>query len=631
MMFNKLQYILLLTGFLCTACEDLDIDYVYPEAPTYLTKAESAFEAARARNYAEEYKRYLQRSYGVGYGYNAFGAYADYNAIRDVIIDIDSLIYYETLDMAQIITDDRTPETYQTVTEGEDSEKMLKALSVQAGLSSDLKFFQAEVKGSYASSDLRSNYYSFCSVYTGLTLASRHIDPLSLSVMCRRHPTILTPGFRQIIAEIDSCMVGSVINLEKAFRLIDLMYEVYGTHLVYHAKLGGRLTFLNTFERSSLDSRTSMSASARANLLNICGFSTSYQEEVTYQQHSTKSKTRITACGGQETILSRMLFADNVGKLDDPIAQGVIRDWYSSVKIDFDNPENSNVELIDMQLFPMDDFIIDLGYEAVSALVAQKTGKQMEYEDGLFPRVYNKINTSIPTQQLKMASTSQILTLNSGHEVIGELDYECIYGKEYVTLYPAIDGTLCHEGIARSYGGDSLWLINWQDTAVYVTPIRNDRPIPYLYYTHGKIDTAPEEDESYNTDMTTLHIDTLRAYMWASASKASIKVGPYTFIQGSYATLDTASWSNFSSVIKDLPNGCREVLLEDMEKILELTRIHYNRCPEMLAHKNWLLRDDEGRASPTCYTIGEDLTLRRETTLKFGFVPCMRVESFRYP
>lgn len=147
----------------------------------------------------EAYSGALQRSYGVGYGYDAFGEYAGYNSVRDQVISLPALQRYEQEHKTACIVDDFAPDMETTILEGNDSEQLLKSFSAHAGLGLDVGFFQAHVEGKYSRSDLKTNAYSFCTIINNYKAASRHIEPYTLVEIVRNNPEILTEGFRHNI------------------------------------------------------------------------------------------------------------------------------------------------------------------------------------------------------------------------------------------------------------------------------------------------------------------------------------------------------------------------------------------------------------------------------------------------
>ncbi len=613
---------------LFASCADPEVEIVHLQEPITVNSVldrNPDVAMAITRDYRKSYVSSLYRSFGVGYGYCAFEGYADYDAVRDVVINLDSLLYYEELEHYLCLIDDRSPHAYQNVMKGEDSEKLLKSLSANAGLSADLKFFQAEVKGSYASSDLKSNYYSFCTIHTGMVLGSRHLDPLSLAELCRRHPTILAPGLRCLMEEARTAILDN--NLAVANDLVEMLYSIYGTHLLYHADLGGRLTFMSTFERASLDSKSDLSASAQVNLMSLLNYSISEGEQNTLKQTSTNSKKRITAIGGDVTIVSKILFANDSLDAQNSLSAGVVEEWFKSVRLNFDSIGKNNTELIEIKLYPLDEFILALGNEPVSAFLLQRIGQQLEYEDGLFPRVYEHLNAQISTSALWQPSSTQLHTIHCGNEVVGELDYECIRGREFVTFYPTIEGALCHEGIARGYGTDSLYLITWHDTIPYITRLCPITEIPYLYYSDGYLDIVPDSTQIYSN----CEVKQVSTYMWTSNTSAVLKVGSQMLMQGAYATMSNLSYTNYATVIRDLPLGYAEVTVTDMEILLNQIRKNYVRCPDMLRGKQWLLRQENESSPSAAFIIDDDMKLKKVEQAYYGFILCRRTFDFRYP
>ena len=148
----------------------------------------------------------LIRSYGVGYGYDAFGEYASYNSVRDQVISLPALRLYERENKTSCIVDDLAPDMATTILEGNDSQQLLKSLSAHAGLGLDVGFFQAHVKVSYAHSDLKTNAYSFCTIMNNYKALSRHTDPYNLVEIARNNPKILTEGFRNCVNKISDAI-----------------------------------------------------------------------------------------------------------------------------------------------------------------------------------------------------------------------------------------------------------------------------------------------------------------------------------------------------------------------------------------------------------------------------------------
>lgn len=504
--------------------------------------------SSTTRSAGEAYSGALMRSYGVGYGYDAFGEYASYNSVRDQIISLPALQRYEQAHHTAYIIDDHSPDLTTSILEGKDSESMLKSLSVEAGLGLDIGFFQAHVKVGYAQSDLKQNAYSFCTIMNDMKLASRHIDPLTLIEIARKDTTILTEGFRYLVRKIGDA-VRKNYQLDAEEYANDL-FRIYGTHFIYHADLGGKLEFCSTFERAGLDSKTSLSVAAEASFLNMCGFKMEQGQTNTYTQTQTRQSRSLYVKGGDVACTSEIL-----NSTTDVLADGVIDRWYKSVRVDFNNPKNSNVELINFKLYPIYQLVSD---KDAANLIAFILNKQIEYENSNFPKAYNRLYTSIPTYLLKqgLGKVNYIKSVSAEKQVTGEIVHEefNLAGKQYRlgSFYPTIAGEVLHEGYAVS--SDSIYLILWKNNQCTLVPMAPVDDVSLIYNNDGDLSTSPQEGQEY-IQCSWSDLKDLTIYNWLDYYDNHYRIGPYTVIEA--ARVDNSANSSYYHLIlaKDIPPG----------------------------------------------------------------------------
>lgn len=505
--------------------------------------------SSTTRSAGEAYSGALMRSYGVGYGYDAFGEYASYNSVRDQIISLPALRRYEQEHHTAYIIDDHSPDLTTSILEGNDSEKLLKSLSAEAGLGLDVGFFQAHAKVGYASSDLKQNQYSFCTIMNNVKMASRHIDPLTFIEIARKDETVLTEGFRYMVRKIGDAVRQN--NMLDAQEYTDDLFRIYGTHFIYHADLGGKLEFCSTFERASLDSKTKLSAAAEATFLKTCGFKMETGQENTYSQVQTRQSNSLYVKGGDVTCTSEILNSET-----DVLADGVIDRWYKSVKIDFSDPKNSNAELINFKLYPVYQLVTDAG---AAEYIANMLGEQIEYENSTFPKAYNRLYTAIPTSMLTELLNSgerNVNTVNTGNQAIGEIIREefSMNGKRYqlASFYPTIAGEVLHEGFTANQ--DSLYLILWKDNQCTLKPIIPLKDVSTIYNNDGDlaIEALPEQEYthcSYN------NLSQLTIYNWDQYYNISYRIGPYTAVEAASVNNSASSPYYHQILAKDTPPG----------------------------------------------------------------------------
>lgn len=577
----------------------------------------------------EAYSGALIRSYGVGYGYDAFGEYASYNSVRDQVISLPALRLYERENKTSCIVDDLAPDMATTILEGNDSQQLLKSLSAHAGLGLDVGFFQAHVKVSYAHSDLKTNAYSFCTIMNNYKALSRHTDPYNLVEIARNNPKILTEGFRNCVNKISDAIEKD--RLDKAIEYTDELFRIYGTHIIYHADLGGKLEFCSTFERATLDSKTTLSVAAEASFLNMCGFKMEEGQTNTYSQTSTRQSRSISARGGDVTYITEIINCEK-----DVLGDNIVDKWYKSIRLDLQDPVKNNVELIDFKLFPIYEFITD---EKARNFVFTQLGIEIQYEDDMFPKVYDKKYRQIDCQKLitddmKYHNQWWLEYLRADDQAIVETisEYIWIKGKQYAlrSFYPIISEEVRNEGLAVT--SDSLYRILWKDLECTLTPIGKRSEYPTLYYNAGDLDITPTDStETYSTDYV---LRQTILYSLGKELRLFYKYGPYMFVAS------PSRWSGnpmvaFADRPKDWEIFTQEKTLKDLEELHRKYNIKErdsNRQSGLEYSSNYIIgrnSANEPELITMTYNKTTECSTSDEVASGTGFL-YMRSSSFRY-
>ena len=577
----------------------------------------------------EAYSGALIRSYGVGYGYDAFGEYASYNSVRDQVISLPALRLYERENKTSCIVDDLAPDMATTILEGNDSQQLLKSLSAHAGLGLDVGFFQAHVKVSYAHSDLKTNAYSFCTIMNNYKALSRHTDPYNLVEIARNNPKILTEGFRNCVNKISDAIEKD--RLDKAIEYTDELFRIYGTHIIYHADLGGKLEFCSTFELAALGSKTTLSVAAEASFLNMCGFKMEEGQTNTYSQTSTRQSRSISARGGDVTYITEIINCEK-----DVLGDNIVDKWYKSIRLDLQDPVKNNVELIDFKLFPIYEFITD---EKARNFVFTQLGIEIQYEDDMFPKVYDKKYRQIDCQKLitddmKYHNQWWLEYLRADDQAIVETisEYIWIKGKQYAlrSFYPIISGEVRNEGLAVT--SDSLYRILWKDLECTLTPIGKRSEYPTLYYNAGDLDITPTDStETYSTDYV---LRQTILYSLGKELRLFYKYGPYMFVAS------PSRWSGnpmvaFADRPKDWEIFTQEKTLKDLEELHRKYNIKErdsNRQSGLEYSSNYIIgrnSANEPELITMTYNKTTECSTSDEVASGTGFL-YMRSSSFRY-
>lgn len=564
----------------CTREDDIEtVMEEYDPENAYGTYDEAHWRRVHAAQ-RQAYIGDLYRSYGVGYGYNGTGKYSNYDEVRDRIIDLSAIQKYDEAHGSTTLVDDVSPSSYHHVYSGTDAITICEKLTRKSSVKVDLLLFQAEVSTTFNKTDMVSNEFAFCTIYDGLTMASRHMEPYDLYHIAHEHPEVLSPGFMRYQNLAAEALRNH--NTTEAMRIIQNMFQTYGTHVIYHAQLGGKLKFSTTMNRHVVDSRNTVDQQAGVSFLYAIGTKDGTEKQKWVVDTKEDRETHIEALGGNSALALEL--AGQHESSDMAKKSKVIDKWFKSLKFDPSLPkDSSNVELIEIKVAPVADLIID---ESVAALYNTLVGKHVAYETAVMPRVRNKVYAKIPTSTLQLVDRSVTKQVVADREIIGEVLNETVHNVDYTVFYPTLGGKMAREGLGRRCSDDSLFTITWQyiegresEAKAFVTPLVKLNYDDNIYYNNGVIDIAPEDSvKSYTSDIS---VNTAALYMWNDTCITNVKIGPYYLHQGVMANIseDKSAMNTIRTLLKDVPVG---YMVTDSVKVSEVLNFLY-KSGEVLA------------------------------------------------
>ena len=564
----------------CTREDDIEtVMEKYDPENAYGTYDEAHWRRVHAAQ-RQAYIGDLYRSYGVGYGYNGTGKYSNYDEVRDRIIDLSAIQKYDEAHGSTTLVDDVSPSSYHHVYSGTDAITICEKLTRKSSVKVDLLLFQAEVSTTFNKTDMVSNEFAFCTIYDGLTMASRHMEPYDLYHIAHEHPEVLSPGFMRYQNLAAEALRNH--NTTEAMRIIQNMFQTYGTHVIYHAQLGGKLKFSTTMNRHVVDSRNTVDQQAGVSFLYAIGTKEGTEKQKWVVDTKEDRETHIEALGGNSALALEL--AGQHESSDMAKKSKVIDKWFKSLKFDPSLPkDSSNVELIEIKVAPVADLIID---ESVAALYNTLVGKHVAYETAVMPRVRNKVYAKIPTSTLQLVDRSVTKQVVADREIIGEVLNETVHNVDYTVFYPTLGGKMAREGLGRRCSDDSLFTITWQyiegresEAKAFVTPLVKLNYDDNIYYNNGVIDIAPEDSvKSYTSDIS---VNTAALYMWNDTCITNVKIGPYYLHQGVMANIseDQSAMNTIRTLLKDVPVG---YMVTDSVKVSEVLNFLY-KSGEVLA------------------------------------------------
>ena len=545
----------------------------------------------------------LYRSYGVGYGYNGTGKYSSYDDVRDRVIDLSYIQKFDQEHGSATIVDDISPSSYHHVYSGKDAITICEKLTAKSSVKTDLLLFQAEVSTTYNKTDMSSNEFAFCTIYDGLTVASRHMEPYDLYYIAREHPEALSPGFMRYQKLASDAIKKN--NLVEAQRILQNMLQTYGTHIIYHAQLGGKLKFTTTMNRSVVDSRSSVDEQAGVSFLYAIGTKKGNEKNDWVVDTQEDRETHIEALGGNSALALKLVGMHESSDMAEK--SKVVDEWFKSLKFTpGGDKDDNNVELIEIKVAPVADLILD---RKVADLYNKMVGRKVDYETDVMPRARNKVYAKIPTNSLQLSDRSVTNRVVVDHEIIGEILNEHVHNIEYTVFYPTLGGKLAREGLGRRCSDDSLFTITWrylpgreEEAKAYVTPLVRLNYDDHIYYNDGEIDIAP--DAKVKNYVSNVSINRGALYMWNDTCIANMKIGPYYLHQGVMASTsdDISAMNTVRTLLQDVPVGYQVADTARINKIVNFmyksgevyaaNRLQWNEVPPFFTYKRFIMLDN---------------------------------------
>lgn len=297
------------------------------------------------------------------------------------------------------------------------------------------------------------------------------------------------------------------------FAVVDSFINVYGTHVITNASLGGTLSVEIKNDMWRYSDEVSEQQWSEQDFLGMIADKERLRRNSAAFQLIENSQINIYATGGDQSSLCAILGEkryDGTRLIDlDAVAE-----WRKSLTYNPADPLASNVELIDMQVTPIWNFIYPLDEETgdrVKAAIMQDASLQQKLlgDNNFFSTSFTTDNTALgyryryKTDQWKSATASGsniVKNIISNGRYVATICYgEQIGGKTLAVAYPIYEGKInlaCGLGIAPD---GTAYKVRWSGGKAYSTQLPADQvPQTSTFFVNaGSISLVEREDVKY--------------------------------------------------------------------------------------------------------------------------------------
>jgi hypothetical protein len=495
------------TAWSAVACSNDDFTDVPSEAPT-------AFQWTRAEDM--ETRNDFLRNFGVGYSYNAVrGEFCNWEDIRCQVVN-----RYKVLELER-----RLNTTFFSIDQSESvSTSSLFNYSQRDYVANiDISSKEAVSFGLYNGEKRRRQhvmedglqekfYYSLDERVQKLNMTLQ--DASLLEAYESGNYEVLTRSFQQAVWHLAGQPAGNIAS-------VDSFINIYGTHVIVEAWLGGRLRIDLMNDMWRYNDQTKEEAWTAEEFLGASLGRDEHRHGNAAFTWLESGRLNIEALGGDQSTLTSLLGEHQYDGTRTFSTEGV-SNWRRSLKYVPSEELESTVELIDMRLRSIWDFVAAIDPDVairVKAAVLRDAALQQallgerNFFDTRFPVRYTTAEALIHTdgdqwqtvRRTDEATLPQTVLIESGGRYVAMVCREAIAGQMMWVAYPIYEGRLklaCGLGVSDD---GRAWHVRWLGSRCYTEAYGDVQQTDWFYVNGGSLDFFPQEGIKYDTPENQYH------------------------------------------------------------------------------------------------------------------------------
>ena len=452
-----------------------------------------------------ETRELFRRNYGLGYSYNAVrGEYCNWQDIRCQVFNRFFLEQMQSASGEKLMVE--TTARYSSIaSEFEYSLRDYVAnVTVETKQKVDLGLYKNEKRNRqyFLENGIQESFYYILEERE--VLVDSYISYANVMARYARNKSVLTESFRNAIEHLR-------LTPDDNVAAVDSMINVWGTHVIVGASLGGRLQvdLMNSMWRYN-DKSSEEKWSTKEFLQAVESKQKTREEEEFVWMKNCRLKLR--AWGGDQSYLTGLLGEHRPDGTRTFSLDGISA-WRNSLVYNPGDELNSNVELIDMEVIPIWEFasVID-PWQAMrikaaitqDAALMQKLLGDANFFNATFPIRFpsascqwrKNTGTWETLTRTDTEDAPQVVLIESGGRYIATVCHENIDGHDLWVCYPIYEGKVklaCGLGVENN----SVFKVRWIGDTPTLTYQEGVTAEDTFYISSGGVGVEPVEDMTY--------------------------------------------------------------------------------------------------------------------------------------
>lgn len=495
----------------------------------------------------------FRRTYGVGFSYDAlYGEKCNMKDIRCQVIDYQAIKDSRNLYGEQLLRaskdNEGTISTYAYFSKSDYTQNSC----FKGDAEGNLIIVNGKVEGTVSIWESGEVNKFYCESRYDAQAMAMELSHLSASVLVQEgHTELLTKNFREAI---------DWMAKHKGNEVVDSFLMRYGTHVVTRAKIGGCIKVNMTLELDSVLNVRDVKVLGNVSVGEMVKYNSQSENFKKELMLLNQADCNVTIKGGDLSKVPNEMLHFTFGKR--PNLTTFVSSWVSSLNYDKNNVSKSNMELIDMDVEPIWEYIpnADVANRVKMRVVgtAEDMLKDLGYQNGVSTVIDLADNVTC-----KMAGKSTSFQKPAMYNVIASGRYVATVCREHISeiepnpnidvlvVYPIYDRQVNLSSGYCIYGGKAYKVRN-SSNGYYVE--EDDQTISTKVYLNVGV---PSYQRWTNLNYQTSH--NVIAYEWPYVLKQDGSVDtskPYylTYKNGRKFFLRNTNGSEQSGELKAIPN-----------------------------------------------------------------------------
>ena len=336
-------------------------------------------------------------------------------------------------------------------------------------------------------------------------LVDTYVGYANLLARYKKQPDVLTESFRNAVLHLNATDDDNI-------AAVDSFINVWGTHVIVGAALGGRLCIDLMNYSWRYNDKSKSEEWETEEFLRMVDSKNEHRTGEDEFRWIEDSRLNLTVWGGDQSALTGILGEHYPDGRREFSTEGISK-WRNSLYYDPDDPLASNVELVDMRVVPIWEFAEAVDHWQalrIKAAVTQDVSLQQQllgninFFDAAFPVRYESAVGSYRDEpgtwrtftRKDSPELPQVVNIVSGGRYVASICHENIGGKDLWVCYPIYEGRInlaCGVGVAAD---QTTYKVKWIGGKAQLTP-QTDVAGGNFYITSGAVGVKAYETAKY--------------------------------------------------------------------------------------------------------------------------------------